>query len=135
MCMRVLGLRVCVRRMSRTGARIHKDKTGLLWKLFFVIEKDFGSYGWLFYATEVALWICKYLGSFLYAALTVRRFWFYFRLCKYLGSFLYAALTAQSGGKAPRSDRADPRVRGYAPPYTPAELLVRCVGKISLSAV
>ena len=37
----------------------------------------------------------------------------------------FATLTAQSGRKAPRFDRADPRVRGYAPPYTPAELLVR----------
>ena len=90
---------------------------------------------WLFYAAEVALGLCKYSGLFLYAALTVRRFWFYFRLCKYLGSFLYAALTAQSGGKAPRFDRADPRVWGYAPPYTPADNVERCVGKISLSAV
>ena len=51
------------------------------------------------------------------------------------GLFLYATLTAQSGGKAPRFDRADPRVRGYAPPYNPAELLEKCEGKISLSAI
>jgi len=44
-------------------------------------------------------------------------------LFKYLVSSLFAALTAQSGGKAPRFDRADPRVGASATPYTPADLL------------
>ena len=56
-------------------------------------------------------------------------------LFKYLGLFLFAALTAQSGGKAPRSDRADPRVRGYAPPYNPADNVEKCVELIWLVAV
>ena len=51
-------------------------------------------------------------------------------LFKYLGSFLFAALTAQSGGKAPRSDRADPRVWGYAPPYTPADNVESVWGRL-----